>query len=201
MAIISDSDRHDDDGTNVHHRLEEVERELADLSYALDLMTVEAGKQKLITETILETMMNEQSEKNNEKPFAWKERLVFRYKDIRADQVWRGRVIPVFHRVADRLSLDFSRDSGQTYHFGATFDPDKRFAEHKRSTAAFNAKEAQRNLVMDILYHTTKLEKAADMESRLLTRFPTTINTSRASLGLCFGKPSYFVYLLRYIKP
>jgi len=55
-------------------------------------------------------------------------------------------------------------------------------------------------LQMNILYHTTSSGKAADLESRLLWKYPTSRNVSCHANGILYGKPSYFVYLLRFLK-
>jgi predicted GIY-YIG superfamily endonuclease len=116
---------------------------------------------------------------------------------IKDNMLIRGEVKPCFEKIVERLERN-GKNATNLY-IGATCDPQRRFKEHFRSSVKNNTSFAQKG-TMELLYGTSRMERAAEMESRLLMRFKTSGNSMRMSSGLAFGKPSYFVYLLRHFK-
>lgn len=131
---------------------------------------------------------------------AYKQHLVFKHDEILSDDVWRGDVKICFDNICKELPRDpafgyNTYDCGQLQYFGATSNPEERIKAHiKNDNNILGLK-----MNMRILYATHKLENAAEMETRLIKRYsPISKNIKQVSSGLPYGKPSYFVYMLRY---
>jgi len=209
MAILSDG-QESQNVSDLQQQLVALENHVAELSFEVESLNAESMMQTIKHEALIDMVLSRETQKRN--GIAWKERLVFKFAEIHADSVWRGDVNSVYRHLVEQI--EWQKDDNNTHnnnnhmYFGATFNPERRLTEHGRNFGVFSNDEMGKTLLtskrklmrMDILYHTTRMEKAADLEGRLLTRFPMSSNTSRTSQGLIFGKPSYFVYMLRFAK-
>lgn len=185
MAIISKDMYSADQGSNsvILERLELIERMFAELDNSLERTNLEIMMQQMRLETATKELTKGVRIPDREK--SWRERLVFRNPDVVSDTVWRGNVENCYRYISENIEKHVTPRS----YLGSTCDPERRFKEHMK-------KSPHLPLSMNILYHTTSVQKAADMESRLLSRFKITRNASLHSHGLLWGKPSYFVYML-----
>lgn len=189
MAIIQENEEHtfQDSNSIILERLELVEKLFAEVDYSLEQTKIELLMQNMRSEIISDQLqaMKEMKTGDNlpSRDKAWRERLLFRKPGIVSDSVWRGNVDKCYNII----SKDIEKHIAHSSYLGSTCDPERRLTEHMKKTPGVS---------MNILYHTTSVQKAADMESRLLSKFRITRNTSLHSHGLLWGKPSYFVYML-----
>ena len=131
---------------------------------------------------------------------AFKNSLVFKDESIISDNIWKGDVNACFDKIVkESIDKNIGHEIGQVSYFGATSCPERRLQEHKRTFFGSDTKKGLGfHLGMDIVYYTARLEKAAQMETKLINRFHLSRNIKKVSGGLSFGKPAYFVYKLRY---
>lgn len=187
MAILQD-DQETRDGavqSEILERLSFLELQVDELALELESMRLDSLMQNRRIDILLETQRS-----------CWQQKLVFKDKRIRSERVWRGSVDHVFAAMTRDLIVD------ENAYVGTTWDPDRRIKEHASKTifSPDQAKPRQPRFRMDVLYHTTCSGKAADMENRLLWKYPLSRNAISRANGIVFGKPSYFVYLLRILR-
>lgn len=148
----------------------------------------------------------------NRSKFIWRQKSIdgtegqpyFVRQDIIRQNLLTGSVGICYDKVVDKVKKDpkFGYECGQTVYFGRTSDPVKTLYRHKN---------ADKNILgftlgMRLLYYSSIMEEAAEMENNLLSRFPTderiqkVYSNSHIISGkpISIVKPIYFVYMLRY---
>lgn len=194
MAVLNDDKEIlPDDQSRLLERLETIEKWCYEMNVEMSEMQIEMISQAMQMENVLKR--KDKSSLSFHK--AWKERLIFKQSAIDGDGVWRGPVEQAMGGIM--TDLDKYQLLSSSY-IGATCDPERRFKEHMRNLFPIKSKPSSKGSPsMKILYHTTQMTKAADVESRLLGRFRMTRNVSSSANGMLFGKPSYFVYILKHV--
>jgi len=193
MAILSDSNETEND-QDIITRLYELERTMYELNLSLENSQIG----KMLQDMRLDTLEKAVSLVTDKQKF-WKEHLVFNHKDIVSDDVYRGDVSSCYEHITKDLKNLENRHNPMyldTY-IGSTCNPQRRIKEHFDQLKKTNVNPS---LSMNILYHSTQMSRAAELESRLLRSYKGSRNVSRYACGLSFGKPSYFVYMLRFLK-
>ena len=126
------------------------------------------------------------------------QRLILKNSLIDADNIMRGNVNACYDQI--KIKVDEEERKGslniKSTYIGASSDLERRLREHMKEDSRFEKDGGK----MKVLYGTSRFGNAADMESRLLLNFGKTRNTYKGSTGLVFGKPSYFFYMLRFLK-
>ncbi len=184
MAILSNLPNPNPFLYDVNKKVDNLENSIEELLEEFDRVKLE---QEFVKQQVTEASLGT----------AFKNSLVFKDKDIEADNIWKGDVSPCFDKIAKEIQHKdgFGYDCGQLCYFGATSFPERRLAEHRKvqgnNVLGFS-------LGMNILYYSARMEKAASMETKLISRFGSTRNIKKVSGGLSFGRPAYFVYMLRY---
>lgn len=177
---------------NITDRIENLEVSMHQLNLDVETLSMQHISQTHRMDVAMEMINHGYLHENN----ARETRLIFSDNRIESDKVYRGAVHPCFSNICNdiRHIPGISNSDSKQIYFGATCDPARRLREHIRTNGR------KQHLKMQLLYHTTRMEKAADMENKLLHRFPFTYNVRNNGSGLVFGKPSYFVYLLKWGK-
>lgn len=125
--------------------------------------------------------------KETKKNHVFQRLLHFNNENIIANKVTKGPVEESFKSVAK-----YADTFKYKYYFGATSNPENRFLSHmKKFDTSFS---------MNILYYTSRMEKAAQMEHLLINKYSRNLgskNKNMFSSGLVYGKPVYYVYLLQ----
>ena len=213
MAIIQDDSEQKRDNeiqSEILDRLYMLELQIDQLALEMQSSHLETLLQNRRMDNIIDTQKEMESRR-----LCWQEKLSFKDHRIQSDTVWRGSVSHAFAAMTKDLIVD------EHVYLGTTYDPERRLKEHVRKTMRSwvvrsenepdilckddglqmrTIKTLQSNYRMDILYHTTCSGKAAEMESRLLWKYPLTRNILAHANGIVFGKPSYFVYLLKHLR-
>lgn len=197
MAIIHDGYDNNEGGSHseILDRLALLELQMDEFGLEMESIQLEM----LLQNKRMENMSDVQKTLERRRA-CWQQSLMFKDQRIHSEGIWRGSVTHAFAAITKDLVVD------DHSYIGTTYDPERRLKEHVRKTIFSNDiktldKSAyQKNFRMDILYHTTCSGKAAEMESRLLWKYPLTRNIMSHANGVAYGKPSYFVYLLRHLR-
>lgn len=198
MAVLSDSS--DNPKDDVQTRMDDIERMVYELSLAIEDVNIELTLQAIRSDSMTSLVQHE-LKRISDSQQTWQERLVYKHPAIVANHIWRGNVNTCFGKIYRDIDGNSSKEDLKQSYFGVTCDPERRIREHFRTLSNFSHvkrsdSQLQPPLYMNLLYRSSKMENAADMESRLLARFSGSRNAHGYSSGLLYGKPAYFVYLL-----
>lgn len=122
-------------------------------------------------------------------PQSWKVKLAFEEPLVNGEIVYKGNVDLCTNAILTDKELE---REGEVLYVGATSNPQNRIRSHLK-----NGKVSKHNSKMHVVFATSDMHKAMEMEHNLINRLQPPRNVFHTSSGLVFGKASYFVYMLK----